>query len=124
MRFDGVIEDLAGTKGVLACAVVDYESGMILGGKSPSGIDLDVLAVSNTEIVRSEVKAIARMEAGSATPDSIEDILITMGKIYLLLRPMVSSKGLFLFLVLDKQKANLSLSRHALKEADRNYQDE
>ena len=49
MRFDGVIDELAATKGVMACAVVDYESGMFIDGVSPSGMDLDILSAGNTE---------------------------------------------------------------------------
>lgn len=123
MRFEGVINELAQTRGVMACAVVDYDSGMILDGQSPGGIDLDVLAAGNTEIVRSEIKAIDRLYDSGDQEDKIEDILITLGKQYYLLRPMKSSPGLFLFLVLDRNKGNLALSRRAMKDADRHYKD-
>ncbi|MDF7675513.1 hypothetical protein PT286_02025 [Neisseriaceae bacterium ESL0693] len=121
MRFERVIEELAATKGVMACGVVDYENGMFLEGKSPSGMDLDVLSAGNTEIVRSEVKGIERLYEGKDNTEAVEDILITLQKQYYLLRPMRSEPGLFMFLVLDRNKANLALSRRALKDADRSY---
>lgn len=122
MRFKGVIEELAATKGVMACGVVDYESGMFVEGRSPSGMDLDILSAGNTEIVRSEIIGMHRLYANQANmKEEIEDILITLQKQYYLMRPLSHEKGLFMFLVLDVHKANLALARRALKDADRQY---
>ena len=48
----------------------------------------------------------------------IEDILITLGKQYHILRPTANKDGLFLYLVLDKSKSNLALARRKTAEVE------
>ncbi|QRQ83384.1 hypothetical protein JQU52_13005 [Paralysiella testudinis] len=121
MNFEQVIEELVGMRGTLACAIVDYESGMLLDGRSVGTIDLDILSIGNTEIMRAEIKSIALLHEKDGQDDEIEDMLITLGMYYYLLRPMKSYPGLFVFSVLDKSKANLALARRALRDADRHF---
>ncbi len=102
--------------GSIAAAVVDYASGMLLAGGGSPSVDLEIAAAGNTEVVSSKMKTMKML----GMDDVIEDILITLGKQYHLLRPLKNHDGLFLYSVLDKSKSNLALARRSLVEVERN----
>lgn len=109
------LESLTSIDGFVAAALVDSESGLALATAGNSSIDLELAAAGNTEVVRSKRKVAAALNLD----DSIEDILITLGKQYHLIRPLDSNDSLFLYLVLDRAKSNLAMSRHELKSFER-----
>ena len=94
--------------GATAAMIVDYNSGMSLGSAG-SGIDLDVAAAGNTQVVRAKMDTISEL----GLEDSIEDMLITLSDAYHVLRPLPGST-LFFYLVLNRQQANLAMARYKL----------
>ena len=119
MNVETALKEALTIDGAVGVALVDFESGMSLGTLGGGDwLDLEVAAAGNTEVVRSKMRVMASL----AIEDSIEDILITLGRQYHLIR-LIGDTGrggptLFLYLVLDRSRANLALARHHLKRID------
>lgn len=100
--------------GALAAALVDYRSGMCLA-QAGGGMNLDLAAAGNTQVVRAKLKTMESL----GIRRGIEDILITLADQYHLVRLVPNAEGLFLYLVLDRNKGNLALARYKLTDIER-----
>ena len=105
------LESLSSIDGFLGICLVDSSNGTMLSAAASSSVDLQIAAAGNAEVVRAKRKTIAALELD----DNIEDILISLGSQYHLIRLLRSANALFLFLVLDRDQANLAMARHSLK---------
>jgi hypothetical protein len=118
MNIETALKEAMSIEGALGAALVDWDSGMPLGtlggGKY---LDLDLAAAGNTEVVRAKMRTLESLHLN----DSVEDILITLTKQYHVIRLMQradEAHNLFLYLVLDRSRANLALARHHLKRIE------
>ncbi|MFF8938502.1 hypothetical protein ACF08O_28075 [Streptomyces paradoxus] len=110
-------EALSSIEGATGAALVDYTSGMALGTVGGgNSFDLNVAAAGNTDVVRAKLRTMELL----GIQDEIEDILITLGTQYHLIRLLKSQggNGLFLYLVLDSGRANLAMARHQLRRIE------
>ncbi|MGE8281274.1 MAG: roadblock/LC7 domain-containing protein [Stenotrophomonas sp.] len=98
-------------EGFIGAALVDTNSGMALGLLGGGSLNMEVAAAGNTEVVRAKRRAGASL----GITDAIDDVLITLSKQYHLIRPLESNQDLFLYVVLDRSRANLAMARHELK---------
>jgi len=118
MNIETALKEAMSIDGALGAALVDWESGMPLGtlggGKY---LDLDLASAGNTEVVKAKMRTLESLRLN----DQVEDILITLSQQYHLIRLLKNSSGaqaLFLYLALDRSKANLALARHHLKRIE------
>lgn len=86
------LESLTDIDGFVAAALVDTESGLALATQGGGTLDLELAAAGNTEVVRAKRRVANSLKLN----DDIEDILITLGKAYHLIRPLESNGNLFL----------------------------
>lgn len=108
------LDELMTLDGAMCASVVDSSSGMMLGSIG-SGVDMELAAAGNTEVVRAKTKTMRSLGLN----DVIEDILITLGKQYHIIRPSARKDGVFIYFVLDKQRGNLAMARRKTLDVDK-----
>lgn len=118
MNIKEALAKLNSIDGFIGAALVDSESGMLLGQEGGGSVNLEIAAAGNTEVVRAKRKTMNNLNL----KDTIEDILITLGKQYHLIRPLRSRSALFFYVALDRSRANLAMARIALADVEKDLQ--
>jgi hypothetical protein len=114
---DTALKEAMSIDGALGASLVDYDSGMSLGNLGGGKyLNLEVASAGNTEVVRAKMRTLESL----GMKETIDDILITLQRQYHLIRLVTGQghSGLFIYLALDKSKANLALARHHLKRIE------
>ena len=98
--------------GFIGGCLVDSDSGMLMAKEGGNGdFDLEVAAAANTEVVRAKRRAMEELELD----DKIEDILITLGTQFHIIRLLPSNDAFFLYSAIDRESGNLALARVAMR---------
>lgn len=108
-----MLNQLMRTEGAMCAALVDSNSGMLLESVG-TGVDLELAAAGNTEVVRAKMKTMKSLKLN----DKIEDILISLGQQYHIIRPVEKHEGLFIYYVLDRARSNLAMARRRVLEVE------
>ena len=110
---DDALSRLLAIEGATGAAIVDISSGMALAQGGNPGFDLAVAAAGNSNVVSAKLRTMKDL----SITDAIEDVLITLTSQYHLINVLNTqeTEGLFIYLVLDRNYANLALARHKLK---------
>ena len=109
------LEELMTLDGAIAAALVDWESGLTLGtAGGGQGFDVELAASGNTGVVRAKMNVMKALNIGGP----IEDILITLKDQYHLIRPLASNASLFVYVAIDKNRGNLGLARHKVRQIE------
>lgn len=114
MAADQCLKEAMKISGAIGAALVDWRSGMCLGTEGGGGLDLNVAAAGNTEVVRAKLNTMKEL----GLTDTIEDILITLGEQLHIIRPLKKYTNLFLYVAFKKSSANLATARYKLEEIE------
>ena len=117
MNVETALTEAMRIDGAIGAALVDFDSGMALGSRGGgAALDLNVASAGNTEVVRSKMRTLRSL----SIEDEIEDILITLQRQYHLIRVLgrPDRASLFLYLALERERANLAMARHTLRTVE------
>lgn len=106
------LEQLIDFDGAMCVALVDSESGMILG-QAGTGVDLELAAAGASVMLKARRSTIKTL----GLPDTIDDLLVTLTTQLQIIRPLAQSPTLFLYLVVDRAKSSLAMARFKSTEA-------
>lgn len=108
------IKALSDIAGFIGGCLVDSETGLMMASEGGGSLDLETAGAANTEVVKAKLDAIKILNLN----DYIDDILITLGKQYHLIRPLEKSPTVFLYVALDRKAANLGMARVQVKNVE------
>ncbi|MEK2479328.1 MULTISPECIES: hypothetical protein [Streptomyces] len=115
---DQVLARAMGIPGVLGAGLTDWTSGLTLGtaGRAPHG-DHDAAAADTAEVVQAVTRN-ATFDTAGGDGEPLEDLIITAGNSYHLIRlvPTAFDSQTCLHLWLDRTRANLAIARLRLRE--------
>ncbi|RKG62711.1 hypothetical protein D7X30_01685 [Corallococcus sp. AB011P] len=112
------LEEAMKIEGAFAVCLADANSGMTLGSVGSAGFNVEAAAAGNTEVMRAKLKTMKAL----GIKDRIEDMLITLGEQYHIIRPLAAREGLFLYIALHRANANLAMARFRMAEVEKTIQ--
>jgi len=108
-----VLQKLLSFDGAMCVAVVDSETGMILG-KAGSGVEMDLAAAGASGILRARLASVRAL----GDDEKIDDVLISLTSQVQIIHPLPRNPSIFTYLIGDKAKSSLAMARYKATEAD------
>jgi hypothetical protein len=107
------LEEVMRLEGAVGAVVMDLKTGKTLGmaGDSPN---LDIEAAANADILKAKLRVLSTLDR----KDTVEDILITLGQRYHLLRCIGGIHGLMLYINLHRRQADTNEVRAKLMQIE------
>lgn len=112
MRID--LSPLKQLSGFIGAAVVDSETGLVLGRLADDSRDMDLAAAGATDVVHAARRVAQSLEAD----EDLEDVFMSFGTQYHLARTVGLNPAILLYLWLDRRTANFGLARITLKQVE------
>ena len=107
------LDDAMGLDGASGVVLMDLKTGQTLGmaGDQP---DLDIEAASNADLLKAKLRVLTALDQ----TDTVEDIVITQGQRYQLIRCIGGAQGLMLYLNLRRSQTDLGSVRVKLSQIE------
>lgn len=114
--FSTDISELNKIDGFLGACLVDTETGLMITSEGGGDtLDLEAAGAAHTEVVKAKLAAIEMLDHD----EQIDDILITLGGQFHLIRPLTNTPTVFIYTALDEQIADLNMARGQLKDVEK-----
>jgi hypothetical protein len=109
------MQDLLQLDGVLICALIDGGTSVVIASAGNAG-EVDRAAQAASEIMRTHRRTLRLM--GHWRPsDPVDEVLVTAGSRYHVMRALNGHPDHFVLCVLDKLRCNLATTRFRIMEA-------
>lgn len=108
------ISALNDISGFIGACLVDSETGLMMASEGGEDFDLETAGAANVEVVKAKLNAMEML----GLEEAIDDILITLGSQFHMIRPLADTPSVFLYVALDKKAANLGMSRVQVKKVE------
>lgn len=108
------ISKLSDIAGFIGACLVDTETGLMMASEGGKNFDLETAGAANVEVVKAKMAAMDML----GLDESIDDILITLGSQFHLIRPLADTPTVFIYVALDKKGANLGMARVQVKKVE------
>ncbi|MGY0194755.1 hypothetical protein ACWA7J_06730 [Leptothrix sp. BB-4] len=114
-RATSVLHELMLLDGLIFAALVDVNSGQVVASEG-RGPDIDRAAVAASEVLRVHRRTLRQL-GHSRVNDPVDEVLVTAGSRYHILRTLQAHPDYFILAVLDKLRSNLAMTRFRIMEA-------
>ncbi|MBC7974835.1 MAG: response regulator [Myxococcales bacterium] len=113
-----MLEAAMAIDGALGVALVDSETRVALDWlRADASIRIAEMAVGNVDVVRAKLATLISL----GLKEIVEDIIVTLGRQYHVIRTFTRRPALFVYIALDRASANLGMARHVLSEIERRF---
>jgi predicted regulator of Ras-like GTPase activity (Roadblock/LC7/MglB family) len=110
------LTELATIEGLLCCGIADWNNGVVVAREQrDDAVDIDRTAAACAQVLRAHRLAARNM----GLPDALEEVTVGTGTRHQLMRTVSRHPELFLFVLLNRQRTNLSLARFKLMEVEK-----
>lgn len=112
---DLALQKLSALSGFVSAALVDSQTGSILGmkkSKHHQDFNIEVATLGNSKAMVEKFKMLKELNL----EDRIEDIFIVLSKQYHVIHPIIDNGEVFLYCILERDKSNILHARDVMKK--------